>query len=63
VEEYCSRENIPILLTIPLDIEIARLYSKGITLVEGMPEWKERFLILFDRIREIANERISSVKR
>ena len=63
VEEYCSRENIPILLTIPLDTQIARLYSRGITLVEGMPEWKERFLALFEGIREIANERVSRIKR
>ena len=63
VEEYCQKEDIPILLTIPLDTEIARLYSRGITLVEGMPEWKERFLVLSGRIREIANERISRFKR
>jgi len=63
VEEYCRKENIPILLTIPLDTEIARLYSKGITLVKGMPEWKERFLTLFERIREIASERVSRIKR
>ena len=52
VEEYCGNENIPILLTIPLDTEIASLYSKGITLVEGMPQWKESFLKLFGKIRE-----------
>jgi len=63
VEEYCRKENIPILLTIPLDTEIARLYSRGITLVNGMPEWKERFLTLFERIREIASERVSRIKR
>jgi len=63
VEEYCSREHIPVLLTIPLNTEIARLYSQGTTLVEGMPEWKERFVALFDGIREIANERVSRIKR
>jgi len=57
VEEYCLKENIPILLTIPLDIGIAHLYSRGITLVEGIPQWKESFLGLFDKIREIINER------
>ena len=62
VEEYCRKENIPVLLTIPLDTEIARLYSRGTTLVEGMPEWKERFVALFDGIREIANERVSRIK-
>jgi MinD superfamily P-loop ATPase len=59
VAEYCGKEKIPILLTIPLDTEIARLYSRGITLVEGMPDWKEAFLGLFDKIKEIVDERTS----
>ena len=63
VEEYCRKQNIPILLTIPLDTEIAGLYSRGITLVEGKPQWKESFLELFDKIGEIINERISGTKR
>jgi len=63
VEEYCVKENIPVLLTIPLDTEIARLYSRGITLVEGMPRWKESFFQLFDGIREIVHERSRSLKR
>ena len=63
VEEYCRGENIPVLLTIPLDIDIARLYSRGITLVEGMPQWKESFLGLFDKIREIINERSRGTER
>ncbi|GAI55774.1 unnamed protein product, partial [marine sediment metagenome] len=54
---------IPILLTIPLDTGIARLYSKGITLIEGIPQWRERFLGLFDKIREMVNERGSGSKR
>ena len=53
VEEYCYQKGIPILLRIPLDIRIARLYSRGITLVEGMPEWREAFLKLADKIREV----------
>ncbi len=63
VEEYCLREGIPVLLTIPLDTEIARLNSRGITLVEGMPQWKESFIGLFDRIREIMNARSGCLKR
>jgi MinD superfamily P-loop ATPase len=50
VEAYCSGSGIPLLMTIPLDIEIARLYSRGITLAEGMPQWKEKFRGLFERI-------------
>jgi MinD superfamily P-loop ATPase len=56
IEEYCLKENVPVLLTIPFDIKIARLYSKGVTLAEGMPNWKTEFLTLFDRIQELVNE-------
>ena len=60
VEEYCVKENIPLLLKIPLDREIARLYSNGITLVQGMPEWREKFLGLFHNIEQIvaANKQV-----
>jgi MinD superfamily P-loop ATPase len=54
VEDYCLKENIPILLQIPLDIEIARLYSKGIPLVENAPYWRETFLKLFHDIEQRA---------
>lgn len=57
VEEYCQKENISVLLTIPLDTEIARFYSKGVTLVEGIPQWKESFVRLFDKVREMVDER------
>jgi len=50
IAEYCRTEKIPVLLRIPLDIEIARLYSKGIILVNGMPQWRSSFIRLFDRI-------------
>jgi len=63
VEEYCRKENIPILLTIPLDTEIARLYSRGVALVDGMPQWKSSFRQLFDSIKEIVDERSRSIKR
>ena len=63
VEEYCAKEKIPVLLTIPLDTDIARIYSRGITLVEGMPQWQESFLALFDQIQEIVHERSHSLKR
>ncbi|MFC1956812.1 ATP-binding protein [Chloroflexota bacterium] len=63
VEEYCHRDSIPILLTIPLDTEIARLYSRGITLVEGMPDWKAGFLELFNQIQEMVDERTCRSER
>jgi len=57
VEDYCRKEGIPIMMRIPLDIKIARLYSRGITLAEGMPEWREPFIRLFDNVKRIAGSR------
>jgi MinD superfamily P-loop ATPase len=63
VEQYCMEENIPVMLTIPLNSGIARLYSKGITLVKGLPNWKKDFVGLFDSIGEIVSEGTCSFKR
>jgi MinD superfamily P-loop ATPase len=62
-EEYCRKEKIPVLLTIPLSTEIAALYSRGIPLVEGMPSWQGSFQELYDKIVEIVNERSRHIKR
>jgi MinD superfamily P-loop ATPase len=62
-EKYCRKENIPIMLTIPLDTSIANFYSRGVPLVEGMPHFKNGFLELFDKIKEVVNEGNSSSKR
>lgn len=53
VEHYCREQGIPILLKIPLDRKIATLYSKGIPLIEGMPQWRETFLRLFEEIQQM----------
>jgi MinD superfamily P-loop ATPase len=58
IEEYCLSQDIPILLRIPLDIEIARLYSRGISLVEGRPQWKEAFVGLYRDIEQRLSTRI-----
>jgi MinD superfamily P-loop ATPase len=51
IMEYCEKQDIPVLLTILLDPEIARLYSRGIPLVNGLPEWKSTFTSLFNKIK------------
>ncbi|MDD3726400.1 MAG: 4Fe-4S binding protein, partial [Candidatus Ratteibacteria bacterium] len=53
VEKYCTKENIPILLTIPFKKEIAAGYSKGIPLVEIYPEYIQIFRDVFIRIKGI----------
>jgi len=55
VAEYAHNEGIPILMEIPFDRRIAEAYSKGDVLVKVMPEWKTKFLALYERIEEIIN--------
>jgi len=57
VQDYCLSEKIPVLLEIPLDREIARLYSNGKTLVEGMPQWKTKLVDVYSRITGDIHER------
>ena len=53
VAEYSQNEGIPILMEIPFDRQIAEAYSRGDLLIDVMPEWKTKFLALYDRIKEI----------
>jgi len=46
-EEYCKKENIPILMKIPFKKEIAVAYSKGEPIVQIFPEYKKDFINMF----------------
>jgi MinD superfamily P-loop ATPase len=53
MEEYCKNEQIPILMKIPFDLEIAKQYSFGKTLVQAFPKWHEEFTQLAIKIKEL----------
>ncbi len=53
VHNYCERENIPILMTIPMDRNIAVAYSKGKTIIEVQPAYKQKFLELFKKVENL----------
>ena len=57
VEVYCATENVPILMRIPFDRRIAEAYSEGVPLLEVLPEYRERFLSLYERIVASVAER------
>ncbi|MCD6254869.1 MAG: ATP-binding protein [Deltaproteobacteria bacterium] len=54
VFEYCEKEGIPILITIPFEREIAESYARG-KLLAKKDIWKDRFLGLWERIKELVN--------
>jgi len=55
VYNYCEKEEIPIMLEIPFERRIAELYSRGLPFTEEMPEWKAKFLSLWDDTEERVN--------
>ncbi len=56
IEEYCENENIPILMKIPFSREIAVLYSKGLSIVDNIPGFKDRFKNLYSTLLKTSYE-------
>jgi MinD superfamily P-loop ATPase len=52
VQRYCEKEDIPILLEIPMKRKIAELYSRGVLFSREMTEWQERFVDLLGKVEE-----------
>ncbi len=53
VQNYCFKENIPVLMTIPVDRNIAVAYSEGKTIIETQPAYKQKFLELFKKVQKL----------
>ncbi len=52
-EAYCKNNGIPVLMRIPFDEDIARLYSRGIPAVKVKKEYREKFKNMFEAIRRL----------
>ena len=50
--EYCRAEHIPVLMEIPFSKKIASAYSKGIPVVDVMPEIKDTFKEMYNFIKD-----------
>jgi len=57
VSKYAAQESIPIMMEIPFNRAIAEAYSRGELIVERMPEWRERFIGLYRRIKDIVGNK------
>lgn len=51
VVEYCQQEGIEVVIQIPNDRKIAESYSRGVMIVETMPDYKQKFLKLYKDIK------------
>jgi MinD superfamily P-loop ATPase len=56
VDDYCQSEDIPILMRIPLDRRIAEAYSRGVPLIDALPEYRDRFHQLVKTIERQVSE-------
>jgi MinD superfamily P-loop ATPase len=54
VHDFCATQGIPILLEIPDDRRIAEAYARGEVLVEALPELREGFVALLERLPALA---------
>jgi MinD superfamily P-loop ATPase len=65
VIRYCQKENIEVLLQIPNDRRIAESYSRGIMMIDAIPDYKQKFLNLYADIENLkgSNERAGNNKR
>ena len=52
VVQYCQAEHIAVLVQIPNDRKIAESYSRGVMIVEAMPEYQSIFLKLYEDIKK-----------
>ena len=50
VHDYCGAEGIPLLAEIPDDRRIAEAYSRGDLLIEALPEYRDLFVRLWERV-------------
>ena len=53
VWDYCNSQNIPILMEIPMDRQIAESYSRGIPIVLANSSYAPQFLNLFEKVEKL----------
>lgn len=53
IYDYVENEKIPVLMEIPFDFEIAQAYSRGTLIVDQLPQYRQSFLALYQKIGEL----------
>jgi MinD superfamily P-loop ATPase len=56
---YCEKEKIPVLMEVPFRREIAHAYSRGIPIVDAVPEYRMKFITLFKSVLELQDTNLS----
>lgn len=56
IYDYLKSGNIDLLMEIPFDKNLARIYSEGKIMVDELPEINEKYVQLFEKIKSNLNE-------
>jgi MinD superfamily P-loop ATPase len=56
VHAFCRSLGIPLLLEVPDDRRIAEAYSRGELIWDALPEYRERFTALWDKVKELERD-------
>ena len=62
VEEYCTAENIDIVMKLPDDRRIAEAYSSGQMIIDALPQYKEQFSVVYEYLDSL-KEKLDEKKR
>jgi MinD superfamily P-loop ATPase len=62
VQAYCRAENLPLLAELPDDRRVAEAYSRGVPIVDAIPEMRARFEELLAAVRELAHVHLTQKK-
>ncbi len=58
LEDYLSKENIPLLMSLPEDRRIAESYSRGEVIIKNLPDFQDNFADLITNIMMITGRDI-----
>ena len=53
VTTFCKKNDIPVLMEIPYDKEVAVAYSKGIPITDVDDKYKNQFLNMYNNLKAI----------
>lgn len=56
IYDYLREENIELLMEIPFDKNLARIYSEGKIMVDEVPEINEKYVQLFEKVKRNLDE-------
>jgi len=53
IEQFCTDRGVSVLAKIPYSEEIAQNYSRGVSIVEGQPEYRQQFRQIYSEIQTV----------